>query len=743
VFQSHLFLIFIDYCLDFLSGSRYRDFYTCQNLCSSRIVTRNLSLSINDAVAALHDGDTLDLPPGYYTGSDSCGIVIHKSNVTIRGLAGPGRTIIDCAAQARHFLILGDNVTIQGVQLQNGAAYSRDCSFMTDLGLDCEADSSGGCALVLGKRAELHDTTFTNCSAEKNGGAISAVGNLHMDKVGVHSCRAFDGGGVWSSGGLDVRNSTFVLGTAFRGGAFFLDGSNATLTADGMTLRLNRAQSSGGGIYADGAVSIHLDQDNVIAENSAGANGGGIYIAMNSVLLVRGNSKIVSNRVTDGSNAYGGGAVSAYQGCTIEIADTAAFEKNLALRAKGGSIRATHGCQISMRGNSKISKSVAGTGGAIFADQKVTINISDHVLLDENDANDYCGGAIYMGGMSSANQPLSGPGPMYLFVTGHATFKRNTAADSGGAILVSGKPPFITTSHIVLSGSVSLVENSATYDGGAIQIEYSSTLNIEGYVSFLRNLAGTTGGAISAIESFVALSGKSILVENFAYLVAGAIKLARSDMEIHDHVLFKENQAYSYGGAVAGMESSSIHLMDYARFTENSAQDGGGIFVSQGCEVHISGHVIFTANFAENGGAISLGQEVDLIVNNNAVFERNDALVQGGAIRSSGIVRMHLSGNVSFLINRAGQRGGGIHLEHDSKLHVEDDVLFMGNAARKIAWPEKVKFLSRFNMDESSSICATHGGALYVLDASVVVISGRSKVSNNSATSGGAIFARY
>ena len=700
-------------------------------------------MSINDAVAALNDGETLELPPGYYTGSDNCGVVIRKSNVTIRGLTGAGRTIIDCAAQARHFLILGDNVTFQGVQLLNGAAYARNCSFMEDIGLDCAIDSNGGCVLILGKRAELHDTIFTNCSASKSGGAISAVGEVRMVKVDINSCRAFEGGGVWSNGSLDVRNSTLVNCTAFWGGAIFLDGENASLLANDTTLRQNRAQSSGGGVYADGAV-LHLDHGNVIHENSAGANGGGIHIEMNSVLKVLGNTKFLSNRVTDGSNAYGGGAVSAREGCTIEIAGTAIFERNMAATSKGGCIRATHGCRISMRDSSRIRKCVGGTGGAIFADQKVTINISDHVVLDENEAIDYNGGAIYMGGMSAVNPPLSGPGPMYLFVSGHVTFRRNSAADSGGAIAVSGRPPFITTSHIVLSDHVSLVENWATYDGGAICIEWSSTLKSMGNVSFFGNrAAASTGGAIVAYySSLVVLSGQTILAENFGSLAGGAVALVGSDMDVYDHVIFQKNQAFSYGGAVAGLPSSSVRLSKNVSFTENSAQYGGGIHVTQDCQLLITDHVTFKANHAQHGGAINILKEADLSVNNNVYFDGNDALVQGGAIRSSGSVRIQLSGNVSLLRNRAGQQGGGISLEYESKLSIEDHVVFKDNAAGKYPWPKQVNFQSGVSMDESDSVCATHGGALYVLDTSVVVISGRSMFSNNIASSGGAIFSR-
>jgi predicted outer membrane repeat protein len=701
-------------------------------------------MNIKQSLAELQDGEILELPPGYYTGSDNCGIIIRKSNLTIRGIAGPAQTVIDCASRARHFLILGDNVTIQGIHLLNGAAYARDCSFMTDLGLDCASDSSGGCILVLGERAGMHDTMLSNCSAVNNGGAISAVGKVRLDRVDINSCRAANGGGVWSSGDLVVTSSTLVLNKAFRGGAIFIIGANASLVANEMTLRQNQAQSSGGGIHADGSVSLHLKQGCLIEKNSAGANGGGIYMAMNSNLKVLGNSKFLSNRVTDGSNAYGGGAIHAYEGCKIDISDTAIFEQNIAEASSGGGIRATHGCHISIRDKSKFSRNVGGTGGAICAEQRVTINISDHVVLDENVASSYCGGAIFMSGMSAVYLPLSGPGPMYLFVSGYVTFKQNYAADSGGAIGVSGRPPppFMTTSHIMLLDNVLFADNSAEYVGGAINAEWSSTLKTVGNVSFLRNRAGTSGGAISAIiESSIALSGTTILSENFAGFQAGAVALDDSDMEIYDNVIFQDNQARFYGGAITATTGSKIKLMNYTSLIENSAQYGGGLYAAQSCQVFITGYVIFSINHAEHGGAISIEQQTYLSVNENAEFYGNDALIQGGAIRSAGSV-IELKGNVSFVRNRAGQRGGGIHLEYISNLNIEDDVLLMGNAARKYPWPKQMSFISRTSMYDLDSVCFTYGGALCVLDTSIVVISGRSVVSQNSASSGGAIFVR-
>jgi predicted outer membrane repeat protein len=182
-------------------------------------------------------------------------------------------------------------------------------------------------------------------------------------------------------------------------------------------------------------------------------------------------------------------------------------------------------------------------------------------------------------------------------------------------------------------------------------------------------------------------------------------------------------------------------LMNYASFLGNSAQYGGGIYAAQNCQVFITDHVNFSINHAEQGGAISIEQQTYLSADKNAEFYGNYAIIQGGAIRSSGSV-IQLNGNVSFVSNRAGQQGGGIHLEYISNLNVEDNVLLMGNAARKYPWPKQMSFISRTSMYELETVCTTYGGALCVLDTSMVVISGRSVVSQNMASSGGAIFVR-
>jgi predicted outer membrane repeat protein len=547
---------------------------------------------------------------------------------------------------------------------------------------------------------------------------------------------------VWSRDVVQIDNSTFNFTSAFRGGAIFLSGGNATLVAQGLTIFFSSARNSGGGIHAREGASVILKQNNLIKWNSAGANGGGAYLYLNSRLSILGNSTFESNVVLEDSNEYGGAAISAHEDSLVEIEDRAILQNNQAIFSAGGCLRATHGCIITIRDDAQIINNTATSGGAIFADQKARINISGNVKIEGNIAVWYSGGALYLGSMSQANDPLSGVGPVQLFVSGHVTFKNNHAEDSGGAIGLSGGylgSPYTTRSHVYLSEHVSFIENSAQWLGGAIYSERTGTIKSEGLVSFLRNQAGETGGAICAEgRTLVSIAGKTTLSRNFAGISAGAVGLNGADLEINDQVLIQENSALSYGGAVSSRGQSHMSIDGGPNFEHNCAKYGGGLFVGQLGLLDINGQANFVANHAEIGGALNI-QDAELIADGKVVFSANDALLQGGAVSSSGKVNLHFRG-VSLIRNQAGQQGGAIYLERESELKVEDGV-FEENSAQRFEKSTCMNIISK--VDESDSWQETFGGAMSVNGKSTVVVTGDSILSKNRAAVGGAILIRY
>ena len=117
---SFLHIIFADEIIS--------DYHTCEPgstfnsmKCSSLIRVGDTLLGISDAIGKLSPGEVLELPPGYYTGSRNCGIVIGEDNVVIRSSMGLGTVVIDCNLRSRHFDITGDNVSLEFLSLIRGA----------------------------------------------------------------------------------------------------------------------------------------------------------------------------------------------------------------------------------------------------------------------------------------------------------------------------------------------------------------------------------------------------------------------------------------------------------------------------------------------------------------------------------------------------------------------------------------------------------------------------------------------
>jgi hypothetical protein len=244
-------------------------------------------------------------PRSYFTGSGSCGIVVTQSHVTIRGRGpGAGGTLIDCAHRARHFTILGSNVTLAGMGLINGSA--RDGSACGGEAVPCTFAADGGCVLLAGAGATVADCTLSGCTAEGRGGAVfvargkaaaAAQGAVALQRVHVSGCRATYGGGVWAGAAVSIgAGTTLRLCSAFHGGGVFVQGPGGSLTATWATVEGCRATSAGGGVHATLNASIRLDGV-AVRGNAAGAHGGGVYIVEGGALAVVGDSAVQDNAV--------------------------------------------------------------------------------------------------------------------------------------------------------------------------------------------------------------------------------------------------------------------------------------------------------------------------------------------------------------------------------------------------------------------------------------------------------------
>ena len=232
--------------------------------------------------------------------------------------------------------------------------------------------------------------------------------------------------------------------------------------------------NEGGGILVYNSI-IEI-RDCYIRNNYAEIRGGGMAAVNSVVKMLRCSfeGNLAGNE--------GGGIYMSYLG-TTSIFDSCAFTNNVANYYNGGAIfigENTGNIIISnsrFKANKTLSNSgTAIGGGAVFSASQTLLTITKCVF-DSN--HSIYGGAVYLGGNSRTAIHKS-------------FFLNNIAAVNGGAIEISGYEANIYNS--VFS------ENKAAKKGGALNSAQKSKTY---FSTFIRNEAGTEGGAVAGFAPFL------------------------------------------------------------------------------------------------------------------------------------------------------------------------------------------------------------------------------------------------
>lgn len=220
--------------------------------------------TIQAAIEAAADGDSIQLGDGIFTGEGNRDIVFLGKAILIQSQSGdPSTCTIACGYSARGFTfgshggpIYGlDGITIaNGFDVHGAGVYCGEqspiitnCRFV-----ECHAtDSGGGIFINLGGEPILSNCQFIDCYAGGYGGAMrgcSAAPSLNSCTfIGNYAC--IDGGGIWLNSlpnpppYPELVNCTFYeCGSGNSGGGVY-EG------ADSRVLNVLIAFSTGGGAY--------------------------------------------------------------------------------------------------------------------------------------------------------------------------------------------------------------------------------------------------------------------------------------------------------------------------------------------------------------------------------------------------------------------------------------------------------------------------------------------------------------
>jgi len=236
--------------------------------------------SIQAAVDAGSEGDTVRLSDGLFRGPGNRNVVVTGKNLRIESQNGPANCVIDCERKGRGFFFTGPEVTqqtiLRGVTILRG-----------------KAGIGGGIRVDIDSLATIEDCVIGDGNASFGGGIEYC--RVTPPRGIIRDCLVF-GNTVSSQGGgirgfcVTIERCTIVDNVSKNEGAGLFLASNAVLR-DSVIAR-NRLVSpfsaNGGGMHLGGPVRV---ESCTIVDNTATGSGGGIcagfcpYVVVSNCIL--------------------------------------------------------------------------------------------------------------------------------------------------------------------------------------------------------------------------------------------------------------------------------------------------------------------------------------------------------------------------------------------------------------------------------------------------------------------------
>ena len=307
--------------------------------------------TIQAAIDAALDEDTIELTDGSFTGDGNRNIDYLGKAITVRSQSGnPEACIIDVQYEGRAFIFQSaedstsvlDGVGIKngyviadgyggGIRCDNGAPSISNCRFT-----NCVAGEGGGALSVNDGEMTLQDCIFAGNVSLSAGGACSITGSAQLtfhecqftENTGDHGgalrcdssmsltfqgCQFVDniGGAIYSFSALAVHGCQFTGNTGDNGGALRC---YSTLTLADCDFIDNHDSADGGAVNA--ANTAWIDNCSFLG-NTADDDGGALYF--NGAATTISNSRFIANAATDdGGDLWVGGSLD-ISGCTFAV----------------------------------------------------------------------------------------------------------------------------------------------------------------------------------------------------------------------------------------------------------------------------------------------------------------------------------------------------------------------------------------------------------------------------------------
>lgn len=218
--------------------------------------------TIQTALDAAVDGDTVLVAPGFYRGDGNRNLNTMGVAVTVLSEQGPETTFIDSEGLARGFIFL------------NGETYTTQVSGFTIMGGEA---TSGGAIICINASPTLDNLTVAgNHASSQGGGGIACINASPQltDLRIINNTSDSDGGGLYCmGGGAPALTSVLIQDNSAgdEGGGIYREAGGLDLVS--CTLAFNAAASGGGGIFALQGAQLSIDRSIV----AFAAAGGGLW----------------------------------------------------------------------------------------------------------------------------------------------------------------------------------------------------------------------------------------------------------------------------------------------------------------------------------------------------------------------------------------------------------------------------------------------------------------------------------
>ena len=536
-----------------------------------------------------------------------------------------------------------------------------------------------------------------------------------------------------------------------NGGVLHFSGSNGTqstelqsnVSINNSNFANNRAYMNGGVVYAEGRISFTVDFSE-FDSNAAFIGRGGAFFLSDCNLTI-------STSTFERSTAPRGGVIETQLAGNISVTNST-FQNNFA--NQGGVINAEDTTNINII-TSSFSNNTCPVGGVVYAANNSTVMVdssqfrSNGILLDSQSIS---AGGVFVIRQSRvvitactfvSNGAFYG-GAFHFFqadsVITSSTFSSNTGHHSGGVL-------FDEQSYVSIQ-SCEFDNNTAETYGGVLYFSGSnsaaSTNNgISKYIdynnTYYRNSA-YIGGAVY-IWNLKAAIQNSRFNENKAYYLGGAIVLyyGHINTTIANNV-FAKNTAQRFGGALilrftaSGTVSSNV-------FHDNEAPLGGALYVID-CSLFINTNMFYN-NYADSIGGAIFGSNTQMALSNSS-FHTNSAAASGGAIITFDC--MNSFNDLTFMQNSG---NAGIVTLFESETSLYGTTLFQNNVGSLTVIASTFTLLGNMQFTNGVSPNTTNpalplkqGGAITLFQSILIVkLEGTFKLMNNSAETGGGIYA--